>query len=254
MPVSILTHDHASPFAISRHPSGTLVEQSPADARSTLREAILGGGTARTVTGRSRDAVAGLFPSNKMRIALAAESRTEYRAMLLADVAERVMHFGVQAVQVRFQHKGKICSAYPDVMVETVDGQLEIWECKADPALRAEILDRLLSLHQALGEIDIHYRIRFPAWLLQEPRASNARTIWRHADRIISESVGRAVQQSVRAGAGTLGGIREQLDCPMTSLFALVGQGRLAADIHTAPLGPDTRVREPLPGATSGGF
>ena len=154
----------------------------------------------------------------------------------------------------RFLHKGKVCNAYPDVMVETVDGQLEMWECKASPVLRAEIIDRLLSLQQALGGIDIHYRIRFPGWLLQEPRASNAQTIWRHADRIISESIRNAALHSVHSGTDTMGGIRSQLDCPMTSLVALVGQGGLAADIHTAPLGPDTRVRAPRPGATSGGF
>ncbi|WP_338661250.1 hypothetical protein VQH23_13485 [Pararoseomonas sp. SCSIO 73927] len=254
MPVNVLTHLDNSPFSIARHRSGTFADQSPAEARATLRDAIRSRGTARTAASYSHGAITGSFPSNKMKAAFVVESRKEHRALLLADVAEWVLHFSVQAVQVRFLHKGKVCNAYPDVAIETVDGQLEMWECKANPALRAEVLDRLVSLHCALDEIDIHYRIRFPGWLLQEPRASNAQTIWRHADRIITESVGRAVLQSVGSGAETLGQISEQLDCPMTSLVALVGQGGLAADIHTAPLGPDTRVRAPRPGATSGGF
>lgn len=254
MSVNILTHHVDSPYSVSRHRSGTFLGQSPDEALTTLRDAIRRPGAVRTAASRSYDAIVGRFPSHKMRTGFAAESHVEFQAFLLADVLERVLYFNAQPVQVRYLHKGQIRTAYPDIAIETADGKLEVWECKADSRMRKEVIERHVSLHQALREIGIPYRIMQPISLGQEPRAANAEMIWRQADRLIPSDLQDAVLGCVRSGAETLGQIRDALNCSMASLLALVGQGKLAVNIHDAPLTSASFVRAPLPLATAGGF
>ncbi|WP_159994050.1 hypothetical protein [Roseomonas sp. 18066] len=226
---------------------------SAAEAKSMVRQAIAMEGFARRTASVSHRAIVNQFPSNKMKRCFAADSKAEAWALLLADVLERVRAFRPQAVAIQFGHDGRRCTAYPDVAVETTQGDVEFWECKGDRKLGTEAAARLESLSQSLAEVGITYRIVRPDWSRREPRASNANRIWRLADyRLVPEQVDAALD-ALRSGVSTLGGLGQATGAPRPHLLAIVAQGVFALNIASSPIGDHSTVRNIHQHGTSGG-
>ncbi len=227
---------------------------SAAECRAAVVGAVALGRFARRAASRSHCAVVGMFPSSKMRATFPMESSVEAGVLVLADVLESVRVFRPQALRVVFPYQGRPRTAYPDIAIIRDDGQPELWECKPDRVLSDERFARLLALRRALHAVGISYRVRQPGWSRREPLASNAALIRRYANQPLPYGLLGMALGIVRLGPTTLGALGREAGATMPMLLSLAARGVIAVDIGSLPLGEDTVVRQPLPGASSGAF
>ena len=227
---------------------------SASECRAVVVSAVALGGPARQSASRSHSAVVGMFPSLKMGTTFPFESSVEADVLVLADVLEAVRLFRPQTLRVIFSYQGRLCTAYPDIAIIRDDGQPELWECKPDRVLSDEKFARLHALREALHVAGIPYRIRQPGWCGRTPLASNAALIRRYAHLPLPYGLFGMALGIVRSGPTTLGALGREARATMPMLLSLAARGVLAVDIGSLPLGEDTPVRQPLPGATSGAF
>ena len=225
-----------------------------AECKAAVVDAVALGRFARRTVSRSHCTVVGMFPSSKMRATFPVESSVEADVLVLADVLESVRLFLPQALRVVFPFQGRLRIAYPDIAIIRDDGEPEFWECKPDGVLGDERFARLLALRGALHAVGIPYRVRQPGWCRREPLASNAAMIRRHAEHDVPHRMVGLASRAGGSGPTTLGALGRKLKATMPVLLTLAAGGIIAVDIGDAPLGEDTLVRQPSPGATSGAF
>ncbi len=226
----------------------------PAACTSVVTSAVAGRTFVRRVAARSRETVVGQFPSFKMNSTFPAESDCEAGILMLADVHEEVRAFRPQALRVYFTHGGRTVSACPDIAVVRIDGRPELWECKPNRGVGRTAYHRLRDLYHALQAVGIRYRVRQPFKALREPRRRNATLLWRHADCHLPDGLAVQAQDAVQAGVSTIGMLASRTGASFQMLFALAARGHIAVDIGLTPLGHDSLVRMPIPGASSGAF
>ena len=227
---------------------------SAAECRAAVVGAVALGGSARRSASRSHSAVVGMFPSLKMGTTFPVESSVEADVLVLADVLESVRVFRPQALRVVFPYQRRLRIAYPDIAIIRDDGEPEFWECKPDCVLSDERFVRLLTLRRALHAVGIPYRVRQPGWSRREPLASNAALIRRYASQPLPYGLFGLALGIVRSRPTTLGILGREAKATMPMLLSLAARGVIAVDIGSLPLGDDTVVRQPLPGASSGAF
>lgn len=222
---------------------------------SALVTIIEAGSVARQITGRSHRCVTGNYMSSKMACTFPMESRGEEAVLLLADVLESVAAFRAQAVKVRFLHDGKLCTAYPDLAVQRLDGSVELWETKPHGPVSDALARRLRSLRLALNGVGIPYRIRQPHWAQRQPIRANALLVRRYTSTGSRHIPAEEVHQYLLLNGTTLlGNLKAAFKASLQEILALAAKGQIGLDIGSAPIGECTPVRLASPGATSGCF
>ncbi|CUW40086.1 conserved protein of unknown function(containing TnsA endonuclease, N-terminal domain,23-94) [Magnetospirillum sp. XM-1] len=173
------------------------------------------------------------------------ESQIERDFILLAEVDPTVIAIHAQPFQVEYGFAGGLHHYTPDFLLETIDGT-EVHEVKPDEDLADEELQkRLRKVGAVIEQMGHNFLIDAESFIRTEPRLSNAAVINRAAKFELPAPALpniREILESVHTiSIGDLAAGRVGRPIPEATVFGLVGQGKLLADLNE-PLGPSTMV------------
>lgn len=224
------------------------------DIGAIVDAAIRGGDSARQPAKRSASSTPTTLVSYKMGEVFATDCGGEADVLMLADILEEVAAFRPQAVAVRYFDGRRIARAFPDIALRMIDGSIEFWEIKPERH-DAETIERLCILASTMRAAGLRYRVRTPRWFRRNPQLTNARLLYRQADRPITDRLAADIEAAIdRQGCRTLGALRGALGIGMYVLHGAAARGLFAIDIATERLNDATSIRKALRGACSGGY